>query len=246
MGSVEKASGGEGMAGHALHGHRRYAVFYAPEPGSALAAFGAAWLGWDAAAGAERPRPDVPGLPRAMAEITAAPRRYGFHGTLKAPFRLAAGVAPEDLDQAVADLAAGEPSSALPPLRLAALGPFLALVLSAPAPRLDAVAAACVTGLDRFRMAMEPEERARRAAGLTPAQARNLDRWGYPFVMDEFRFHLTLTGPLDAAARDATAAALEPVLTPILGESQSFESLCLFGEPLIGPFRLLRRHRLGG
>jgi putative phosphonate metabolism protein len=234
------------MDGSALHGYRRYAVYFAPEPQTGLAAFGVSWFGWDAAAEAESTRPDVPGLPLPAADITAAPRRYGLHGTLKAPFRLAAGVAPEDLDRAVADLAAGEPSFALPPLRLAALGRFLALVPSAPVPRLDAVAAACVARLDRFRMPLEPEERARRAEGLTPAQVRNLDRWGYPFVMDEFRFHLTLTGPLDDAARDATAAALGSVLTPVLGEGQRFASLCLFGEPRSGPFRLLRRHRLGG
>lgn len=235
-----------GMDGHALAGCRRYAVYYAPEPGTALAAFGAAWLGWDAEADTPCAHPDVAGLPRPAAEITAAPRRYGFHGTLKAPFRLAPGVRPEDLDRAVAALAAAEPAFALPPLRLEALGPFLALVPSAPAPRLDAVAAACVARLDVFRAAMTAEELARRATGLTPRQTRLLDRWGYPFVMEEFRFHLTLTGPLEPADRAATAAALAPLLAPIIAESQPFGALCLFGEPESGPFRLLRRHRLSG
>jgi putative phosphonate metabolism protein len=246
MGSDGTASGGNGMNGRALEGYRRYAVYYAPEPGTALADFGAAWLGWDAEAVAERAHPDVPGLPRPAADITAAPRRYGFHGTLKAPFRLRPDVGPEDLDHAVAALAAGEPAFALPPLRLAALGPFLALVPGGTEPRLDAVAAACVARLDVFRAAMAKEEQARRADGLTPGQARLLGRWGYPFVMDEFRFHLTLTGPLEPPDRAAIAAALNPLLEPILAESQRFGSICIFGEPDQGPFRLLRRHRLPG
>ena len=36
----------------------------------------------------------------------------------------------------------------------------------------------------------------RRKAGLSAAQEKMLLRWGYPYVLDEFRFHLTLTGRL--------------------------------------------------
>ena len=70
---------------------RRYAIYFAPRPRRALARFGAAWLGWDAEAGADRDGPELAGLPRPRAEIVATPRRYGFHATLKAPFRLARG-----------------------------------------------------------------------------------------------------------------------------------------------------------
>lgn len=235
-----------GMDGHALAGCRRYAVYYAPEPGTALAAFGAAWLGWDAEADTPCAHPDVAGLPRPAAEITAAPRRYGFHGTLKAPFRLAPGVRPEDLDRAVAALAAAEPAFALPPLRLEALGPFLALVPSAPAPRLDAVAAACVARLDVFRAAMTAEELARRATGLTPRQTRLLDRWGYPFVMEEFRFHITLSGRLAPEDMPATRTALEAHLSPALAEAVPINALSLCGEDAEGRFHLLTRFPLTG
>ena len=74
----------------------RFAVYYAPEPGP-LADFGAAWLGWDATAGSARAHPDIAGLPRPVAEITQTPRKYGFHGTVKPPFRLAPGSTPEAL-----------------------------------------------------------------------------------------------------------------------------------------------------
>jgi putative phosphonate metabolism protein len=242
----EESTGERTKEGRRIDGYRRYAVYYAPEPDTALAAFGAAWLGWDAETRAERAHPALPGLPRPVADLTAAPRRYGFHGTLKAPFRLAPGRTPAELDAALAALAAAERAFELPPLRLEALGPFLAIVPAAPAPRLDAIAATCVAAIDAFRAPLGPEERARRAEGLSPAQRRLLDRWGYPFVMEEFRFHLTLTGPLETPDRDATAVALDRVLAPILAERQCFSSLCLFGEPATGPFHLLRCHKLTG
>ena len=67
--------------------YTRFAVYYAPEPG-AFADFTASWLGWDPVTASPRPYPQIPGLPRPVAEITDTPRKYGFHGTLKPPFRL--------------------------------------------------------------------------------------------------------------------------------------------------------------
>jgi putative phosphonate metabolism protein len=224
---------------------RRYAVYYAPEPGSALARFGAAWLGRDAETGRPAGPLEPPGLPRPAAELTGPPRRYGFHGTLKAPFRLAEGAAPARLTAALAGLARETPAFTLPRLELRALGDFLALVPSAPCPPLGALAAACVTRLDGFRAPMPPVEHARRAAGLGPVEAAHLARWGYPFVLDAFRFHLTLSGPLPPEERAATATALAPVLAPILAEDQPFRDMCLFGEGPDGRFRILERHPLG-
>ncbi|CAN0604442.1 unnamed protein product, partial [Ectocarpus sp. 12 AP-2014] len=62
---------------------QRYAVYYLPDDAD-LAAFGAAWLGWDVEAGAMCPRPEIDSLD----EATATPQQYGFHGTLKPPFQL--------------------------------------------------------------------------------------------------------------------------------------------------------------
>ena len=41
-------------------------------------------------------------------------------------------------------------------------------------------------------------------SGLTDRQEALLTQWGYPYVMEEFRFHITLTGALDPAHLDAT------------------------------------------
>ena len=63
----------------------RVAVYYAPEPSDPLWTAACAWLGWDAERGAPVPQPDL----LEIADLTASPRLYGFHATLKPPMRLA-------------------------------------------------------------------------------------------------------------------------------------------------------------
>jgi len=228
-----------------MKGFRRYAVYYAPPAGSTLARTGSAWLGWDAEAALPCPQPDLPALPQPVDEITGRPRHYGFHATLKAPFRLAAGRTEAELGRAVAALALRHRRFLLPRLRLADLGDFLALVPEAPCPPLDAVVAACVIELDHFRAPMSPEEHRRRSEGLSPLHRSLLERWGYPHVLEAFQFHMTLTGPLPEPSRRAVAAALDTLLAPAQAERPRFAALSLFGEPEVGPFRLLRRCPLG-
>ncbi|MGM0584090.1 MAG: DUF1045 domain-containing protein [Pseudomonadota bacterium] len=231
-----------------MAGFARYAIYYAPPADSALWRFGSAWLGWDAEAGEAPPRPEIPGLPAPAETLTGTPRRYGFHGTLKPPFALAEDCAPQALETAAEALAAALAPFEAPPLRLSALGSFLALIPSADSPGLRGLAAACVRELDGFRAPPSEAELAKRAApGLTPAQEANLARWGYPWVMDEFRFHLTLTGALEPEAREATRRALAPHVAPLCAAPLPVREIALCGDPGGGaPFRLLRRLPLGG
>lgn len=226
--------------------HRRYAIYHAPAPGSALARLGAAWLGRDADGGGARVQPALPdGLD--IAALTAEPRRYGLHGTLKPPMRLAAGATADDLLAAVAALAARLTPVDLGRLRVAGLGPFLALVCEPQPAALDDLAAAVVAGLDGFRAPPTGAELARRrAAGLTPRQEALLSRWGYPYVMEEFRFHVTLTGRLPAEAMGPVVAAAEAHLAPALAEPQRLDALAVFGEDEAGLFHCLTRVPLSG
>ncbi|SEA13928.1 DUF1045 domain-containing protein [Rubrimonas cliftonensis] len=225
---------------------RRYAVFVTPSPG-AFAEAAAAWLGWDAAAGRERRHPALDGLPAPVAEITAAPRRYGFHGTVKAPFALAEGASADDLAQALRAHCAGLAPVRLAGLEVAALGAFVALRPAGETGALSQLAAATVAGLDGFRAPPGAAELARRrAAGLTPAQEALLARWGYPFVMEEFRFHMTLTGPLAADGIDAAREALAAYLAPVLPAPFAIDALTLLGEGEDGRFREILRAPLGG
>jgi putative phosphonate metabolism protein len=229
-----------------MDGYTRYAVYYAPPPGP-LADFGAHWLGWDAEAGEERAHPAVRGLPRSLREITALPRKYGFHGTLKAPFRLAEGREVTGLHAALQALAGQLPRVRLEGLGLAPVGPFLALVPEGDSGPVDDLAARLVESLDGFRAPPDADELARRrVAGLSPRQEEMLTSWGYPYVMEEFLFHVTLTGPLPEGDVGAVAAALAPRLDPVLPRPFRIDEICLFGEGQDGWFRNLHRYPLSG
>jgi len=237
---VEAGGGGSG----------RFAVYHAPLAESALADLAGRWLGRDVRSGAPLEPPSVPGLdPARIRHLTESPRFYGFHGTLKAPFALANGTTPDALIAAVDHFATDRAAFAIPPLQVASLGGFLALVPSGPAPDLAALAAACVEHLDPFRaQASEAEVAKRRAAGLTPTQQALLDRWGYPYVMEAFRFHMTLTGQIaDAGEHAAVAATLAGLFAPVLGAPEPVTGLAVFHQPdRKTPFRLIHRAPFGG
>lgn len=225
----------------------RYAIYYAPEPDSPLWRFGCRWLGRDPEYGADYPPEPLPGFDAAwLAAITASPRRYGFHATLKPPFALRQGVTPGQLTAALASFSATRPAVVAPPLGLVVLDGFLALGLAGACPALDGLAAACVRELDAYRAPAPEAEIARRhRAGLTPRQERLLASWGYPYVMEEFRFHLTLTGRLDEASREQLRLALAPVVAPLCGEPLAVTGLALYRQPDRGsPFQLLERFPL--
>src|SRR5215468_4077744 len=179
----------------------RYALYWAPDAGSALATLGAAWLGRDVEARAVPARPALDGFDLFRLEVlTAEPRRYGLHATLKPPFALAVGADIAALRATLAAFATGTSAVDLPVLALRHLGRFLALVPSRPCPPVNDLAARCMVEFDRFRHPPPPAELARRrSAGLDAVEEAYLARWGYPYVLDRFRFHVTLTGPLDAA-----------------------------------------------
>lgn len=224
----------------------RYAVYWAPAPGP-LADFTAGWLGWDPAAGRAVAHPDLPGLPLPVAELTETPRKYGFHGTLKAPFRLAEGMTVEEPDAAAARLAARTAPVLLDGMRTARIGTFLALVPEGDATALNALAATLVAELDEFRAPLTAADLARRKAdSLPPRQRELLERWGYPHVMEDFRFHLTLTGAFDADLLDALRERIDPLLVPLLPRPFAIDAVCLFGEAADGRFHLLHRYTLSG
>lgn len=208
---------------------QRYAIYYMPPPGP-LARFGAEWLGWDPEAGVRLSHP------LSMDALVAEPRKYGLHGTLKAPFRLAGTQA--ELETAIADLA-NRLSPAWPGnLKVTRIGRFLALVPQGDMTALNDMAAQIVAFLDPFRAPLTEKEIARRKPeSLSPRQRELLDRWGYPYVMEEFRFHITLTGPCDLAPE-----VMEPRVAPVLPAEFGIEEICLVGEDDDGYFHLLRRY----
>jgi putative phosphonate metabolism protein len=217
----------------------RYAVYFSPDAKSELYRFASAWLGRDARTGEPlvAPRPD--GLTaEQVAAITAQPRRYGFHATLKPPFALAAGRSVAELGRAFEAFARECSAFRVPALTLAEIGGFLALVPSAPCADLDRLAERAVRAFDEFR-APAPEELERRGQTALDARERELlAAWGYPYVFDRWRFHMTLTGRLEAGERACVRAALAPLFAPLCREPVTIDAVALFVQPFTGgPFR---------
>jgi putative phosphonate metabolism protein len=230
---------------------RRYAVYFAPAPHSRWWAFGCAWLGYDAEACRAVPQLVIRDVPAdVFAVVTGVPWRYGFHATLKPPMRLADGVDEADFLAAVARLAASRKAFTLPPLRVERFGSFLACTTVARDPRAHALADECVRELDVFRAPPDAAEIARREApGLSDAQRALLARWGYPYVLEEYRFHMTLTGPLDRVLPQVEIAVTEAAseaVAALADEPLVCDAVCVFTQVAPGaPFRLRHRHAFG-
>jgi putative phosphonate metabolism protein len=230
----------------------RHALYFAPAEGSAWWRFGTSWLGRDPATGAAVPQTIVPGV--ALDEfrtLTETPRRYGFHATVKAPFALRVGATREALAAAVERFCAERAAFPVPRLTVAPLDDFLALVPAARESRINDLAADCVREFEPFRAPLDAAALdRRRRSGLSPRQDRYLEEFGYPFVLSEFRFHLTLTGSLDGAAPHLVAgvrAAAEHAVAALADEPLQFDALALFEQPeRAAPFRLVARFPFRG
>jgi putative phosphonate metabolism protein len=202
----------------------RYAIYYAPEHGGDLDRFGTELLGYDAWTGNDAAfAADIVRLVPDWPELTRDPRKYGLHATLKAPMSLAPGRSEAELLAACGTFAGK--ARTIPVVRpvVDAISGFIAVVPAQASAELTRLAADCVIELDSFRAPLTPEDRARRKpSALTERQRSYLDRWGYPHVMEEFGFHMTLTGRL-------AAERLEPVLAMLRDRfsARGPETLCI-------------------
>ena len=228
----------------------RYALYYAPRAEEALAVAASRWLGRNADTGEARdivPMSDV--SHERLCAIVADPRLYGFHGTLKPPIALVEGATERDFLDAVGSLAATERQIDVAALELAELQDFLALVPSGRCAALQDFSDRCVVEFDEFRRPADEAELARRrAADLTQRQEDLLLRWGYPYVLEQGRFHLTLTGRVqDPRERGVIQGELRRRFMAFIDRPLAVRDLCVFRQPAPGrPFTVLARFRLGG
>lgn len=226
----------------------RYAIYFAPESGSALEEAGASCIGRNARTGwSGQPHPVEGITEERLFALTESPRRYGFHATLKAPFRLANDHLEISLIEAVSHLASRIEPFEMPQLSVSSLHNFVALIPQEESSALRDLADRCVSMLDAFRSPLTPEERERRKPDqLSSQQRNNLDRWGYPFVFDEYRFHMTLTGPVETSEAEQIIQTYQSVFEPVLAEATVANSITIFvqNEP-DQPFGLRQRFPLG-
>jgi 2'-5' RNA ligase len=216
----------------------RYALYYAPEHDDPLWQAGTRWLGRDPETGFDLEPPAVPDI----ATRTAAARRYGFHATLKAPFPL--GTDEATLIAATARLAARLRPFTLPRLAVMRLEGFIALCAAEDSQALRCLAARCVIGLDRHRAGTRPDDRLNRIDGLDRRGIDYFDRYGYPHVMERFRFHLTLS---DRGAPEAMFSAARDYFAASLRLTREVRALALFREDAPGAdLHLIARLPMGG
>jgi putative phosphonate metabolism protein len=222
----------------------RVAIYYAPVPEDPLTGLSSAWLGRDPATDAPVVQPALDGIE----EITAEPRGYGFHATLKPPMRLVEGGDWTGFVAAVREVASRLSPFELPQLAVADLRGFLALRETVPCPALQALADACVEQLDAFRAQPSAEELARRRkAKLSAEQDAMLARWGYPYVFGTWFFHMTLTRRLSDTEKSVIQPAAEAWFAPALAVPRRVEDICLFTQAVPGgAFVLAERMRLRG
>lgn len=194
----------------------RYAIYFAPARDSLLWQRAQDWLA----------QPD-------LAALTGSARRYGFHATIKAPMALALGF--DDLDAGLAEFAIEHPPVTLTGLAPRLIDGFLALTTEPQPMALTDFAAEVVTALEPFREALTADERARRLkAPLTPRQIELVEQFGYPYVLEQFLFHMTLTDRLPEDIRPALVARAEAWFAEALAVPVLLDRLVVFAEPVPG------------
>ena len=178
------------------------------------------------------------------ASATKIPSAYGLHATFKAPFRIKEDVSPFSLQEALQAFCASRKAPGTGRLTLGGHQHYLTMVLKEKEADVDWLAAEVVTKFDRFRAPLTDEDRkAREIEDMTPRQAALLEQFGYPYVLSDFRFHISLAGPLSEPELDEVTRALAPRVEPMLSEPLEIEGLTLLGEPEdAGVFQPISRH----
>ncbi len=203
----------------------RYAIYFSPPGSDPLTETASRWLGRNAFSG--EGFDDY----ASFADVTEEPRRYGFHATLKAPFELAEGIHESELVEAFSAFAASHAAFDIPEIVIGSLGPFFALVPATLHQPLQDFTADVVRHFEPFRAPLSERDIARRKPEtLSESQRANLHRWGYPYVMDDFRFHVTLTGPVSEGRRQEMADILAETFSGFIHRPLTISGLGLFVE----------------
>ncbi len=206
----------------------RYAIYYAPEPGSPLDSFGRNWFDSSNSGNVGSTKLSA----KRVGELSESSRRYGFHGTLKPPFGLNPATTLESLLNAARVFARTLSPVEIPPLELAIIGKFIALTPMTQSAALEKLSAACVRAFEAFRVPLTDEQLENyKLNRLTVHQEQMLEHWGYPYVMEEFRFHISVTDRIDdSKERYDVVEALESLAAPVLGKPTVIRELTVFGQ----------------
>ena len=223
--------------------YKRYAIYYVPSENSELDLFGKCWLGWDPYKGVETTKSDLSKLPsfKKFSSLVLTPKQYGFHGTIKAPFRLKNEYTYNDLENKVREISKQIHSFYFDQLIIKKLGNFIGLIPTNNL-KINAVSNKFVEELDYLRDELsESEIKKRKPHKLTSNQKQMLFKWGYPYVFDEFKFHLTLTSKLNVVEIDDVLRSLQNILKQVNLNKISFNNICIFGQKSDEKFYFVQR-----
>jgi len=221
----------------------RYAIFYCPT--GDLASIGASWLGWDSATGEEVDHPE--GIALDIAALTKTPRKYGLHATLKAPFYLTEDSTLSDVQATAEKFAASQSPLDIGPLALVYQNGFIGLRPSGPQTELRNFSADIVRRFDSHRAPLSQSDIARRRKSrLTPQQDAQMLDWGYPYIFDDFHFHLTLTGRVKPDQAERVIAAIQPMIAHTLPDPFAIDTITIAAQDSIGMFHQIQSYALTG
>jgi hypothetical protein len=226
----------------------RYAICFTPSASDPLTLAAANWLGRNVYSGEMVEPPSVRGLGiHEIAFHTAVPRRYGFNATLKAPFRLAEQVSESAMLRDLMRFSGTMKPFDIPRLEVKRLGNAFGLVPSEPCPQIDMLASSVVQAFDPYRAPLlEAEIERSNPDSLSAVQFVNFYRWGNPYVLDEFRFQMMLTGTVSAADMPRMEKVLRDFFEPVLSVSVPVANIALMiEEGSGGPFRVHSLHPMG-
>ena len=206
----------------------RYAIYFSPATASHLGAFGAEWLG-RTVEGQDLSPPTFAYIDDESWRVAvASPRAYGFHATLKPPFRLHDSYNENDFLSAVEAFSVKSNPVGLGSLSISQVSTFLALT-SEYSDGIGRLASALVMDFDDFRAPLTTTDVAKyRMEDLSATQQSLIDRWGSPFVMGDFRFHMTLTGSLAAGEIGRFQDELRARFAPLIDLEFQVDEICIF------------------
>ncbi len=212
---------------------RRFALYFAPPQGSKLECFAQSWLGRDHITGHPVEQEAIDGLGKDdQQRITSSARHYGFHATLKAPFALKHGQTGTELHEAAESFARKRKPFEAPPLQLSGLSRWIAFTLSRPSAEMNELAADCVRDFEPFRAPLTDHDlERRRQSGLTPRQDDQLVAYGYPYIFEDFHFHMTLAGPLISPEKEMILDRLRQRTTSLEGPPLKVDALAIYEQP---------------
>ena len=221
---------------------KRYAIYYVPS-NNLFYKLGSSWLGWDTISGQPASQPETDSAVN-IQKITEAPRKYGLHATIKAPFRLGNNVNALELERQL-EILCGSIKPIEFKLKLSELSGFFALTPTVKNTEIRNLHAKVVRKLDYFRAQPTKEEIIKRRENqLTSEQDQNLIKWGYPYIFEDFYFHITLTGKIPEDLRNKVKDEIENFFQPVLQQKINLSELALVGEATDGNFYVLRQMQL--